>query len=105
MWIIIGEHRFKASLVDTQAAREFSSMLPFSLNMGDLHNNEKHALLPKSILTDEHYPKRIHNGDHMLWGNRTIVISYKDFDTSYGYTRIGHIEALVSNNKYLDKIR
>lgn len=92
MWITIGEHRFKASLVNTPAAREFSSMLPFTLNMDDLHNNEKHALLPKSISADEHSPKRIHNGDLMLWGNRTIVVFYKSFETSYPYTRIGHIE-------------
>ncbi|MEL6116105.1 cyclophilin-like fold protein [Photobacterium sp. SP02] len=92
MWITIGEHRFKASLINAPAAREFSDMLPFTLIMGDLNNNEKHALLPKSISTDEHYPKRIHNGDLMLWGNQTIVVFYKDFDTPYPYTRIGYIE-------------
>ncbi|CAH8209488.1 MULTISPECIES: cyclophilin-like fold protein [Vibrio] len=92
MWITIGNHRFKASLIKAPAASEFSAMLPLTLNMDDLNNNEKHAQLPKSISTDEHRPKRIHNGDLMLWGNRTIVIFYKDFDTSYAYTRIGHIE-------------
>lgn len=92
MWITIGNHRFKANFINTPAASEFSAMLPFTLNMDDLNNNEKHAQLPKSISTDEHRPKRIHNGDIMLWGNRTIVVFYKDFDTSYSYTRIGHIE-------------
>ena len=92
MWITIGEHRFKTTLANTSAAREFAAQLPLTLNMADLHNNEKHAKLEKSISTDTHQPKRIHNGDLMLWGSLTVVLFYKDFDTSYEYTRIGHIE-------------
>lgn len=92
MWIKIGEHRFKATLANTSAAREFAAQLPLTLNMADLHNNEKHAKLEKSISTDTHQPKRINNGDIMLWGSHTLVLFYKNFDTSYEYTRIAHIE-------------
>ena len=60
--------------------------------MADLHNNEKHAKLEKSISTDTYQPNRINNGDIMLWGSHTLVLFYKNFDTSYEYTRIAHIE-------------
>ena len=35
----------------------------------------------------------------MLYGNNCLVIFYKSFDTSYSYTRIGHIENLEDLNK------
>lgn len=92
MWITIGEHRFKATLANTSAAREFAAMLPLTLDMDDLNRNEKHAKLSKSLTTDEHQPRTIQNGDLMLWGSRTMVVFYKDFATSYSYTSIGHIE-------------
>ena len=30
----------------------------------------------------------------MLYGNNCLVIYYKSFDTSYSYTKIGHIDNL-----------
>ena len=30
----------------------------------------------------------------MLYGNNCLVVFYKSFDTSYSYTKIGHIENL-----------
>jgi hypothetical protein len=90
MWITIGERHFLVTLADTKAAREFASMLPLTLDMDDLHSNEKHAELPKALPTDQEQPKIIHNGNLMLWGSSTIVVFYKDFNTSY--TRIGHIK-------------
>ncbi len=92
MWITIGEHRFSATLADTEAAREFASMLPLTLDMDDLHGNEKHAELPKAMPTETYNPGSIRNGDLMLWGSSTMVVFYKNFNTSYPYTRIGHIE-------------
>lgn len=30
----------------------------------------------------------------MLYGNNCLVVFYKSFDTSYSYTKIGHIDNL-----------
>jgi hypothetical protein len=60
--------------------------------MNDLNSNEKEADLPKALTTDTYRPATIKNGDLMLWGSRTMVMFYKTFNTSYSYTRIGHIE-------------
>jgi hypothetical protein len=92
IWITIGERRFAATLADTDAAREFAAMLPLTLDMNDLNSNEKEADLPKALTTDTYRPATIKNGDLMLWGSRTMVMFYKTFNTSYSYTRIGHIE-------------
>lgn len=92
IWITIGERRFVAVLADTQAAREFSAMLPLTLDMADLNSNEKHIELSKALRTNNYQPKTVQNGDIVLWGSRTLVVFYKTFNTSYSYTRLGHIE-------------
>ncbi|HEC74391.1 MAG TPA: hypothetical protein ENI26_08465 [Methylophaga aminisulfidivorans] len=92
MWLTIGQRQFAVTLADTEAAREFESMLPLCLDMDDLNRNEKHANLPKALPTETIEPKTIKKGDLMLWGSRTLVVFYKKFDTSYSYTRLGHIE-------------
>jgi hypothetical protein len=103
MWITIGERRFSVTLANTDAAREFAAILPLTLNMDDLHSNEKHAELPKAIPTETYLPRNIRNGDLMLWGSRTMVVFYKDFDTTYPYTRIRHIEDSADLPKILGR--
>ncbi|ERP86828.1 hypothetical protein Q666_16210 [Marinobacter sp. ES-1] len=92
MWMTIGEHRFAITLADTEAAREFAAMLPLTIDMPDLNNNEKHAELPKSLPTNTIRPGTIRNGDLMLYGSRTLVLFYLTFNSSYSYTRIGRVD-------------
>lgn len=95
MWMTIGEHRFSITPADTEAAREFAAMLPLTIDMPDLNNNEKHAELPKSLPTKTIRPGTIHNGDLMLYGSRTLVLFYLTFNSSYSYTRLGRVDAPV----------
>lgn len=92
MWMTIGEHRFAITLADTEAARAFVALLPLSINMADLHRNEKYAELPQSLPTNASRPGTIHNGDLMLYGSRTLVVFYLTFSSSYSYTRLGRVD-------------
>ena len=92
MWMTIGEHRFTITLADTEAAREFATLLPLTIDMPDLNGNEKHAELPKSLPTNASRPGTIHNGDLMLYGSRTLVVFYLTFKSSYSYTRLGQVD-------------
>jgi hypothetical protein len=92
MWMTVGERRFAITLADTEAAREFAAMLPLSIDMPDLNNNEKHAALPKSLPTNAIRPGTIRNGDLMLYGPRTLVVFYLTFNSPYSYTRLGRVD-------------
>lgn len=82
---------FTATLYGNATARKFKKMLPLELDMGDLHGNEKYFDLPDKLPTKDTNPGRIRAGDLMVWDSRTVVLFYKDFPTSYSYTKIGHI--------------
>jgi hypothetical protein len=92
MWMTVGgKHRFAVTLEDNPTARAFAQLLPLSLDMPDLNDNEKHVRLPRSLPTDATRPGTIRNGDVMLWGSNTLVVFYKTFASSYSYTRVGRV--------------
>lgn len=91
MWMTIGERRFAITLADTMAAREFAAMLPLTIDMADLNDNEKHADLPRALPTNASRPGTIRSGDLMLYGSRTLVVFYQTFQSSYAYTPIGRV--------------
>ena len=47
--ITVGDKSIVATLADSQAARDFASLLPLTLAMNDLYRREKFALLPRAI--------------------------------------------------------
>src|SRR5687768_13686338 len=47
--IIIGDTSIEATLADSDAARDFASLLPLTLSMNDLFRREKFAALPRAI--------------------------------------------------------
>lgn len=92
MWMIIGgTHRFAVTLEDNPTARAFAQLLPLTLDMPDLNDNEKHVRLPRSLPTNAVRPGTIRTGDVMLYGSDTLVVFYKTFPSSYSYTRIGRV--------------
>ncbi|WP_372378072.1 cyclophilin-like fold protein [Vibrio natriegens] len=92
MWMTVGERRFAITLANSEAARVFTAMLPLSIDMADLHNNEKYAELPSALPTSASRPGTIRKGDLMLYGSKTLVIFYMTFSSSYSYTRIGYVD-------------
>lgn len=92
--IVIDEKEFIIDLEDNETVKSFINMLPLELNMKELNGNEKYVYLDNSLPTNSSNPKRINAGDVMLYGNNCLVIFYKSFDTSYSYTKIGHIDNL-----------
>jgi len=91
MWMTINGNRFEVMAEDNTTAHAFAAQLPLTLNMEDLHSNEKHAQLPNPLPTNASRANTTHNGDIMLYGSSTLVVFYKSFPSSYSYTRIGRV--------------
>jgi hypothetical protein len=92
MKIKIGSVVFQASLLNNASARAFQSLLPLTLNMTELNGNEKYFDLSTNLPINASNPGNIRSGDLMLWGNKTLVLFYKSFSTSYSYTKLGVID-------------
>lgn len=87
----IGSSTFTATLLDNPTVSAFRSLLPLDMQMTELNGNEKYFDLPSTLPTAATDPGRIEVGNLMLYGSRTLVLWYKEYSTSYTYTRIGHI--------------
>jgi hypothetical protein len=92
MKIKIGTKVFDATLFDNPTADAFKAMLPLTVEMGEFNGNEKDHKFSKKVPTDESNPRTINTGDLMIWGNKTLVLFYKSFPTSYSYTKLGKID-------------
>ena len=90
--IIVNSLIFTATLLDNNSAKAFKEMLPITINMVELNNNEKYFDLPNSLPTNSSNPQAINSGDLMLYGSKTLVLFYKTISTSYSYTRLGKID-------------
>ena len=94
MKAIINDNEYIINLEDNETAKSFINILPKELTMNELNGNEKYIYLDTTLPTNEFNPKKINAGDVMLYGNNCLVIFYKSFDTTYSYTKIGHIDNL-----------
>ena len=92
--VVIDNETYNAKLEENETAQAFMNMLPQEYNMSELNGNEKYIYLDNTFPTNSYNPKHIEKGDIMLYGNNCLVVFYKSFDTSYSYTKIGHIENL-----------
>ena len=89
--ITIGGKTFDAVLEDNQSARAFYEKLPLEITMTELNGNEKYYRLGKNLPSNDTRVGNIHAGDLMLWSSNTVVLFYKNFSSSYSYTRLGKI--------------
>lgn len=88
----IGNEVFIARFYENQTTQAFVELLPLSMDMEDLHKNEKFYYLSDEIPTDSESPGVINAGEIMLYGADCLVLFYENFSTSYNYTRLGYIE-------------
>ena len=87
-----GGKTFLVKLEDNEAARAFSAKLPLKVTMTELNGNEKYYRLPERLPSSDQNVGTIHTGDLMLYNGNCIVLFYRDFSTSYSYTRLGRVE-------------
>lgn len=99
MDIVINEKEYKLNLENNETVTELLTKLPLELKMDELNGNEKYVYLDFSLKNNSVNPKHINKGDVMLYGDNCLVIFYKSFDTSYSYTKIGHIDNLPNLGK------
>lgn len=99
MKITINNNEYTINLEDNETVKELVSLLPLELNMSELNGNEKYVYLDESLPTNSYNPKHINSGDVMLFGDNCLVIFYDSFNTSYSYTKIGHIDNLPNLGK------
>lgn len=88
----IGEQDFSVRLEDNPTAQVFEAELPLTLTMKELNGNEKYGRLDRRLPSDDENPGQIQAGDLMLYSSDCVVLFYKDFPTSYRYTRLGRME-------------
>lgn len=91
MKITINETEYNVALENNETVSALQSMLPLTLSMADLNNNEKYYYLEQPLPNSPEKVKSVSTGDIMLFGDDCLVVFYKDFETPYSYTRIGHI--------------
>lgn len=105
IFLTVGDHNFRAALLNNETTAAFIELLPLTLDMSELNGNEKYFYLDSSLPTDSFQPGQINTGDLMLYGDSCLVLFYESFSSSYSYTRLGSLddpaglaEALGSGN-------
>lgn len=86
-----------ATLDDSEAARDFLSLLPLTLKLSDYNSTEKVADLPRKLST-KGAPAGVDPdiGDiayYAPWGN--LAIFYRDFGYSSGLVKLGRLDSGV----------
>lgn len=92
MTIEVNGQQFHVILYENETTETLLDRLPMTLNMDEMNGNEKYYFMDESLPTAAESMGTIQNGDVMLYGSDCLVLFFQTFDTSYSYTRIGHIE-------------
>jgi hypothetical protein len=87
----INNRVFEAELINNPTSKNIIKLLPLTLDMKDLNNNEKYYYLDEKLPVNIEVIENINAGDIMVYGDNCLVLFYKTFKTTYKYTRIGRI--------------
>lgn len=102
----VGKSTFKMKLASGKAAKAFRAYLSKkrTFKMNELNGNEKYYYFPvKTFPAKEKRYAKVQAGDVMLYGDNCLVIFYKTHETSYKYTKIGHLTSTKGLAKALGK--
>lgn len=89
--ITVNGKTFDATLDDNESARTLIKKLPLEVTMTELNGNEKYYRFNETFPSNDERVGKISVGDLMLYDSSYIVLFYKNFPTSYSYTRLGKI--------------
>ena len=92
MKVTIGTAVFAATLYDNASANEFKARLPITIHMTELNGNEKFYDFSSPLPSNASVGGNIKVGDLTLYENNVLVLFYKNFSTSYSYTRLGYVD-------------
>lgn len=93
--LIIDNKEFTATMNDNEAAQTFVSLLPMTISMTEMGNNEKYYYLTQSLPGTAVNPGVIQTGDIMCWSANCLVLFYKTFSTSYSYIELGRVDDIT----------
>ena len=99
----IGEYTFRAKLYANASTLALQKRLPLTLNLHDLHSNEKYFHFSDALPSSPAPIDVLHVGDLMLWQDTSFVLFYKTFSTSYMYTKLGYLEEITKLEEALGK--
>lgn len=88
----IGNYKYPLVLYDNPSAKVLLEKFPMAITMSELNGNEKYYFADYDLPADAESVKTIRVGDLMLYGSNCIVLFYKEFQTSYSYTKLGFIK-------------
>ncbi len=103
--VFINDKEYKLNLYDNETVNSLVKLFPLDVTMKTLNENEVYVYLDETLPTNSSNPKKINTGDVMLYGDNCLVIFYKTFNTSYSYTKIGHIDDLPIINEDTVSVR
>ena len=92
MQMKVGDKEYSVVLSDNHTTKALQEILPMTIKMTEFNGNEKYYQLRETLPSRPEHIGQIKTGDVMLFGDDCLVVFYKDFKTTYSYTRIGHIE-------------
>ena len=92
MQMKVGDKEYSVVLNDNHTTKALQEILPMTIKMTEFNGNEKYYHFRETLPSKPEHIGQIKTGDIMLFGDDCLVVFYKDFKTTYSYTRIGHIE-------------
>ena len=88
----INNQQRQVNLYQNDTVESLINRLPLTIQMKELHGNEKYHYLDFQLPPTNESIDQIESGDLMLFGNNCLVLFYESFTTPYQYTRIGYID-------------